>query len=132
MKLSDYRETYYEFSGKASDVARNLAFAGIALVWIFKTSDSPNPKIPKDLILPTGLLAITLAFDLFQYVVATSIWGFFQWNEERKLEDINEDPELDAPPCFKWPQITFFALKLISVASAYVLLVLYIWRIWLQ
>ena len=39
MKLSDYRETYYEFSGKASDVTRQLAFAGIAIVWIFKIEE---------------------------------------------------------------------------------------------
>lgn len=132
MKLSDYRATYYEFSGKASDVARNLAFAGIALVWIFKTSDSPAPKIPNDLILPTGLLATTLAFDLFQYIVATAIWGFFQWNEERKLHDINEDPDLGAHPCFKWPQNFFFALKLLSVSLAYIFLSSYIWRVWLK
>ena len=130
MKLSDYRETYYEFSGKASDVARKLAFAGIALVWIFKTSNGPTPKIPSELIFPTGLLVLTLAFDLFQYLAATVIWGFFQWYEERKLNDINDDPELSSHPCLKWPQNTFFVLKLTSISLAYVLLFTYIWRIW--
>ncbi|HBG06924.1 MAG: hypothetical protein A2075_12555 [Geobacteraceae bacterium GWC2_58_44] len=132
MKLSDYRETYYEFSGKASEVARKLAFAGIALVWIFKTSDAPTPKIPKELILPTGLLVLTLVFDLFQYIAATAIWGVFQWYEERKLSDINDDPELSTPPCLKWPQNTFFGLKLISISMAYVLLSIFVWRVWLQ
>jgi hypothetical protein len=130
MKLSDYRETYYYFSGKASDVARNLAFAGIAVVWIFKTTNGSVPKIPSNLILPTGLLVLTLAFDLFQYIVATTIWGFFQWNEERKLQDINDDPELSSQPCYKWPQNFFFILKLISVSLAYVYLLLFIWRAW--
>lgn len=132
MKLSNYRETYYEFSGKASDCARSLAFAGIALVWIFKTSDSPTPKIPNELILPTGFLVLTLAFDLLQYVVATAIWGFFQWSEERKLQDINEDPELGAHPCLKWPQNMFFVFKLCSIFFAYVFLSLYIWRLWFK
>lgn len=132
MKLSDYRETYYEFSGKASEVARKLAFAGIALIWIFKTSDVPTPKIPEELILPTGLLVLTLAFDLFQYVAATIIWGFFQWYEEKKLNDINDDPELSSHPCFKWPQNTFFGLKLMSISMAFVLLSIFVWHVWLQ
>lgn len=132
MKLSDYRGTYYEFSGKASDCARNLAFAGIALVWIFKTSDSPTPKIPNEFILPTVFLVLTLAFDLLQYIVATAVWGFFQWNEERKLQDINVDPELGAPRYLKWPQNTFFVFKLCSVFLAYVFLSLHIWRLWFK
>lgn len=130
MKLSNYRETYYFFSGKASDVARQLALAGVALVWIFKTSNGPTPKIPGELILPAGLLVLTLAFDLFQYITATAIWGFFQWYEERKLNDINDDPELSSHPCLKWPQNTFFILKLFTISLAYVFLFGYIWRIW--
>lgn len=131
MKLSDYRETYYYFSGKASDVARNLAFAGIAVVWIFKTTNGPVPKIPSNLIMPIGLLVLTLAFDLCQYIVATAIWGYFQWHEERKLHDINDDPELSSHPCLKWPQNALFIMKLITVSLAYIFLSIFIWRTWL-
>lgn len=35
MTLSDYLASYYELSGKASDVSRQLAFAGIAVIWVF-------------------------------------------------------------------------------------------------
>lgn len=77
MKLSDYSKTYYEFSGKTSDIARHLAFAGIALVWIFKTGAAPATKIPQELHIPTILLALTLAFDLLQYFAGTAIWGIF-------------------------------------------------------
>ncbi len=48
MKLSDYRETYYEFSGKLSDVSRQLSFAGIALIWLFKLDSTPVPKVPDE------------------------------------------------------------------------------------
>jgi len=130
MKLSDFRETYYEFSGKASEAARKLAFAGIAVVWIFKSSDSPSPKIPIDLYLPTGLLVLTLAFDLLQYVSATIIWGVFQWKEERKLNNINDDPELGAHPLCKLPQNVFFLLKIITITLAYIFLSSFIWRVW--
>lgn len=130
MKLSDYRETYYEFSGKASDVARKLAFAGIAVVWIFKTSGAPSTKIPLDLYLPTGLFVLTLVFDLLQYVSATIVWGIFQWKEERKLNDINDDPELGAHPLCKLPQNIFFLLKISTISLGYMLLALFVWREW--
>ena len=127
MKLSDYRETYYEFSGKTSDIARHLAFAGIALIWIFKIGAAPAPKIPQELHIPTILLALTLAFDLLQYFVGTAIWGIFQWYQERKLENIKDDPELTTPSWFKSPQLFFFCLKVITILWAYYLLINYIW-----
>lgn len=127
MKLSDYSKTYYEFSGKTSDIARHLAFAGIALVWIFKTGVAPTPKIPQELHIPTILLALTLAFDLLQYFAGTAIWGIFQWYQERKLKNIKDDPELTTPSWFKSPQLFFFCLKVITVLWAYYLLMIYIW-----
>jgi len=36
MNLQDYRDDFYTYSGKASDISRQLAFAGIAIIWIFK------------------------------------------------------------------------------------------------
>jgi hypothetical protein len=128
MKLSDYKKTYYEFSGLTSGVARNLAFAGIALVWIFKTEAAPTPRITQHLIIPTVLLALTLTFDLLQYIAGTCVWGFFQWYHERKLHDATEDPELDSPSWLKLPQFTFFVLKLATVLSAYLFITVYIWN----
>jgi len=37
MKLAQARGHYEYFSGKASDISRQLGFAGIALIWVFKT-----------------------------------------------------------------------------------------------
>jgi hypothetical protein len=39
MKLQKARDTYYEYSGKLSDITRQLSFAGIAIVWIFRAGD---------------------------------------------------------------------------------------------
>jgi hypothetical protein len=130
MKLSDYRQTFYDFSAKASEVTRKLAFAGIAIVWIFKASENSSPKVPIELYLPTALLVLTLALDLLQYVSATIIWGVFQWKEERKLQDINDDPELGAHPLCKLPQNVFFLLKIIAISLAYFTLSEFIWRVW--
>jgi len=37
-KLSDYWENFEEYTGKASDIARQLSFAGIALLWLLRNS----------------------------------------------------------------------------------------------
>ena len=126
MKLNDYRETYYEFSGKASDVARQLAFAGIAIIWLFKIRQSGIPKIPNELILPAITLSFTLAFDLLQYVAGTFVWGVFQWYKERQLEDLSQDPEIESSTKLKWPQFVFFILKLISLIFSYCLIIKYL------
>ena len=130
MKLSEYQITYYEFSGKTSDITRQLTFAGLALVWIFKIKDGTLLVVPKELLLPTITLALTLTLDLLQYISATMVWGIFQWHKERQLNDISEDPELESSPKLKYPQLIFFTLKIVSVIFSYYFLVKYLVTIW--
>ena len=139
MKLKEYKETYYEFSGKASDISRQLAFAGIAVIWIFRLNATP-PKIPNELLPPLILLVIALLFDIAQYGIATVIWGGFQWKkerdlrktqEEKKLSDVDLDElKLDHPSWMKTPQLVCFSIKMVSMGIAYVLLALYLYRTW--
>ena len=131
MKLSIYQDTYYEFSGKASDVARQLAFAGIAFVWIFKYQDSNIIRLPVELLIPATFFALTLAFDLLQYIFATAIWGIFQWHMEKTVGGLGKDPDLDTPSWFKLPQLVCLILKLIAVVIGYIFLLQYIFGIWL-
>ena len=130
MKLRDYRETYYEFSGTASELSRKLSFAGIAIIWIFKLDSKPVPIIPEELFLPLALLTVTLFLDLLQYMAASFIWGIFQWYQEKKLSNIEDDPKLSAPTYFKWPQVACFVLKLIVLIIAYILIIHYIFLKW--
>ena len=127
--LADYREDYYWFSGKASDVARQLAFAGIAFLWIFRVTTDGGPVIPRDLVLPAVLFALALAFDLLQYISATVIWGWFKRSEEKKLKYPDDNPELSAPAWYNWPINSIFAVKLICVVLAYILLIAKVSRI---
>jgi hypothetical protein len=139
MKLSEYKKHYYEFSGKASDVSRQLAFAGIAVVWIFRLNTT-TPQIPKELILPLALLISFLFFDLLQYLCATFIWGYFQWSQERNLQEGIESPdmikidetELDAPGWYKIPQLVLFILKIISIFLGYIFLGFFVWKCWVN
>jgi len=94
--VADYQKDSYEFSGKASDISRQLAFGAIAVIWLFKT-DTPTGyiTIPPDRIWPGILIVAALAADLLQYVAGSSgllcslsrkkanwlvlpIWGLFE------------------------------------------------------
>ena len=122
MKLEDCRKHYYEYSGKASDILRQLAFAGIALIWIFRVTVHGQAQIPEALSVPAVLFACGLAFDLLQYLFATVMWGGFGRYKELKNKT-PRDQEFKAPRWINWPGNTFFFLKTISVLMAYIFLI---------
>ncbi len=125
MKLKDSRENYYTHSGKASDIVRQLGFAGIALIWIFKTEQGGRFQIPTELFLPATLVVIGLSLDLLQYVAATAAWGIFNRVMELRWQRLGKGPEDEfmAPPWINWAAIGFFWGKVVIMATAYVLLI---------
>ncbi len=129
MKLQQYREAYYEHSGKASDSARNLAFAGIAIVWLFRAGSGLDSPLPNPLLLPILLFAATLALDLLHYLVASVTWSVFCRIKEKK--EIPEEAELDAPPQLNWAPLFLFYLKIASVMSGYALMIHFLSKVWL-
>jgi hypothetical protein len=126
MKLKDARENYYFHSGKTSELVRQLALAGVAVVWIFKYEVLGVPRIPAQLMVPLALIVVGLALDLLQYATATLIWGVFQRGKERA--GIGEDVEFTVPPQLNWPAIAFFWLKVLSIAAAYYFLLQHLAR----
>jgi len=132
MKLSEYKETYYTFSGKASDVARAAAFAGIALTWVFKIDAKPIPRLPDELLLPTGLFALGLGLDLIHYVTGSIIWGLFHRYHEKCLANPTDDPELEHSPWLLRIINVLFALKLMCVLAGYAFMIVYIIQQWLS
>lgn len=122
MRLEDVRDAYYTQSGKVSDVARQLALAGIAVVWVFSgggVSTGAAVHIPKDLTFAGLVLIAALAADFFQYAWASAAWGIFNRVKER---EVKETTEFEAPPWLNYPTLVFFWGKLLLVAFAYVLL----------
>lgn len=117
MNLSGYRETYYGFSGSASAVTRQAAFAGIALVWIFNTRGGETITLPQELLWPTLFLVACLACDLLQYIYSAAIWGFYHRHLEKS--GLKEDEEITAPKFFNWPGIGLFWGKHVFVLFGY-------------
>ncbi len=123
MKLQDFRNDYYTFSGKVSDITRTLALSAIAVVWIFR-KDIPVPSAPiAHFLLPKLLLfgaigaVLTLSLDLCQYIWATAIYGW--WSRHKERHGVKLDAEIRVPPWFNWPTLFFFWSKLVSIAVTY-------------
>lgn len=120
MKLKDCRESYYYNSGKASDISRQLGFAGLALIWAFRVSSTGTTVIPSDLRWASFMLIIGLALDFLQYIVATIVWGIYHRFKERK--HTSEDQDFLAPRAINYPANACFLLKQVAIFIAYILL----------
>lgn len=97
MKVSKVREHYADQTAKLSDVARSLALAGLAVVWIFR---SEAGRIPALLFVPAGLFVLALAADLAQYMIAA--WNWQTQADLVRKSDENEEHKVP-PSANKWP-----------------------------
>lgn len=127
MKLQGYRDAFYTFSGKASDLTRQLAFAAIALIWIFKSDVAGRLSIPSALIYPGVFIVISLILDLAQYCVGSMIWRYFY--RAREKEGVSEEAEIQHDLALEYPIYVFFVLKVVCVVIAYVGILLFLIRI---
>lgn len=127
MKLAGTRESYQYYSGKASDVCRQLSLAALGIIWIFKT-DQPGGviRISHPLLWSAGCAVLALAFDLLQYIYGSIAWGLFNRNKELKL-GLNEEADFGVPRGINWPTNGFFYLKLASVGACYGFLLHYLY-----
>ena len=121
MKLADSRQAYYDMSNTASGLVRQLAFAGIAVIWIFKTDVSVRGfNVPNELIWPGFLFVLALLLDLLHYLVGTAVWGIFSRMKEKK--GVIEEKTFEAPAKINWPANGFVWSKSIAVLIGYGLL----------
>ena len=125
MKLADLREAYKDYSRRAGDIVRQLAFAGIAVVWLFRVEDSGQPHLDPDFVGVAFLLVLTLTFDLFQYAFGTLILGSIaRWKENR----VEEDATFKIPRQANWPALSCLWLKIITGMVAYCWLLVLLFR----
>jgi len=117
MKLAEYRETFYVFSGKASDLNRQLGFAGIALIWIFKTGVDDKIAIPTALQWAGILIVISLALDMFHYCVGAAIWRCFYRRLETK--GVTEDEDITHSQYLELPILGLFMFKVAAMMVGY-------------
>jgi len=129
-ELETFRESYYYYSRQASDNVRKLAFAGLAIVWLFKIRvnhpvigvDLYDVHLPKSLLWPVAAFALTLVLDLIHYLYGTIAWGIFCRYHELRSKGECAHKNLKAPRKINWLTNGLFASKAITVCIAYWLL----------
>jgi hypothetical protein len=132
MKLEAWNSQAQTFTSKLSDVNRYLSFAGIGVIWIFKSDVEKIISIPTELILPLILFVVSLGFDFFQYIYsAIELTLFFRYHEKRKKIDPNKKiykkDEIEANPILSFlPFYCFFIPKVIINIIGYILLLIYL------
>ena len=84
MTLDDLWSDVRELTGKLSDVTRQAAYAGLAIIWIFKTGDAATYHLDRSLIWAGVLLALGLTLDLAQYACNAAL----RWFNARREEQI--------------------------------------------
>lgn len=130
MKINDYKDTYKRYSKLASDRIRVAAFAGIAIVWLFKDVDAQGAvHIGVNLLWPLSMFVASVISDLLQYLLGYIIWFFTFRKHEKSIDDKNHDQELNHSSFLALPIHLFFALKVIFIGVGYTLLLKHI-SIW--
>lgn len=129
MKQSEIREAYEELSGLLSKFNRQLAFAGIGIVWLFRITDkSGDVTIDREMLAPILCFIISFAFDLLQYLWQSYVWYLFYWYN-RSYKKLKEDDETDEP---EWPNVVawvLFTVKVCALMAAYINLGIYLYSL---
>lgn len=119
--IDDYKKDYEYYTGKASEINRNLALAGIAIVWIFKTTSGSDFSLPKELTIPLLWLVISLSLDFLQYVLGGLIWFVYYRYYEKQIDSkkIKRNKDLKAPVILPGILHIIYWAKLVSNILAY-------------
>jgi len=130
MTLKEIREDYVRYSTNVSELCRNLSYAGIGIVWIFKQSNSDDKltvlfmnSIPENLRWALILFIAVLVVDLFQYVLQTGIW--YPYYKKYKKLHLGEDEEnviLQEPENYNIVPWAIWIVKLLLVIVAYTMM----------
>lgn len=117
-QLQEFRTDYEAFSSIASTVNRQLGFAGIAWLWIFKSNLLDQIiSLPRELYFAGLMILFSLFFDLLQYVLGTIVWFIF-WRVKEK-SGVKTNKDITAPAVLTWIIWIPFWLKILSMLIGY-------------
>ncbi len=122
---SNIRDAYNTYTGKLSDIVRQLAFAGIGVVWILRVGTESGgiafaPQLRNVLL----FYVFTLTADVLHYIVGSATWGVY--NTIKEWQDTPEEEEFHAPRIINWIPLTFFWGKVLLCAYATYKLLMYL------
>ncbi|PKA99102.1 hypothetical protein B0O79_2802 [Flavobacteriaceae bacterium MAR_2009_75] len=126
MELKEYKIKAHEYTAKASEIARQLNFAGIGIIWIVKTA-FPDLKLSEfQLLMPLILISISLLSDFLQYFVGGMIWIAFYRNREEA--GISKNTDVQSPEWRNKILYTFYYIKFASMFLAYIFIIITLFK----
>lgn len=100
MTLKEFRESYHNATGKASDLARSTNYSLIAIVWVLCGQDLEKVSSYRCVLI---WLLLSLAIDYVQYLIM-ALFGTMKYRyEESKIRDTSR---IDETPTNGYPEIT--------------------------
>ena len=117
MTLDDVREAYEALSGKASDIIRQLALGGIALIWLFRTDTPKGPTLDRRLLSAALCICLAIFCDFLQYALGALIW--FVYFRRKEKQGVRGTATFTASPWLNVPTWTLFFLKAAALLLAY-------------
>jgi hypothetical protein len=131
MKLPELKNDYYSFTTAASIKVRQMAFAGIAVIWMFRTSKEGEIHFEKTLFFALTIMVITLALDFLQNLYQVVTWHIYYNVKEKVLKNddrsIDKDKEFFLPAYLNIITIVLFYAKIVSLIIAYTTLIRYLY-----
>lgn len=139
MNVDSAWKCYEDMTAKVSELSRQLAFAGIAVIWIFKDggavapAGAPPTLIPRDLILAMCAFVAFLSLDYLQYLSASVVWRIYARHKEIQCEKVNAPvtEDFSHPAWISWPYTPFFYLKIVAMVFGQIVLFSYLAHRWL-
>ena len=125
MKIAEYKEDYYHFTGKLSDINRNMALAGIAIVWLFKKGESDEIRICTELIMPLIIFAVSLSLDMIQYIYQSLLCfiAYKKFDKKHKNDPNKKEIDVEHPEKYNIPTWIFFWIKILTMILGYIYII---------
>lgn len=118
-RLSEIEKAKNDATGKASDVGRQIAFAGIATLWLLRNERSVRP-FDTTLLVALMLLGAALLVDFLQYVYCSWVWKDFY---NKQYDEHNcDDALVDIPDGLSASIYRFFWTKIGILLLGYLFL----------
>jgi len=113
--VKDVKEDFYTFTTKASEITRQLALAGVGIIWLFMK----NLEISGQGLYTLKLLILCLVLDFLHAVVPSFLYGYLDYGY-RKKENKSDASVVEYIQIIEWPEWILFSLKVFFVVYAYI------------
>lgn len=123
MKLRDVEEAKNYYSGKTSDITRQLTFAGVAIVWLLRDATTASP-VPTELLPVLIAYVSALALDIIHYTTSTFVWTKFYFRLTK--QEVNDDDNFNEPRRINLLGYLLFAAKIVAFLYGSIRLIVYL------